>query len=166
MTTNVHFSSEKMDWQTPDNVLDLVRQVAPIGLDPCTVASNPVGAARFYTPADSGERQRWRCNTGEITYCNPPYGREIVKWIDAACASWSPTILLVPARTDTKWFRHLAVHANVILFWRGRIKFRSAPHPAPFPSALALTMSSGMKQVEKFIEVFGPHGWIHRGRIP
>ena len=31
-------SSVKQDWQTPDDVLDVVRQVGPIGLDPCTVA--------------------------------------------------------------------------------------------------------------------------------
>lgn len=34
-------SSQRHDWQTPDAILDAVRKVAPIGLDPCTVASNP-----------------------------------------------------------------------------------------------------------------------------
>lgn len=38
-------SSAKDDWQTPAEVLELVRKVGPIVLDPCTTVDNPTGAA-------------------------------------------------------------------------------------------------------------------------
>jgi hypothetical protein len=44
-----------MDWQTPDSLLDLVREVGPIALDPCTVHANPVQARRYITQDEPAE---------------------------------------------------------------------------------------------------------------
>lgn len=44
-------SSEKPDWLTPDVILGLVREVAPIALDPCTTEENPCRAMCIHTPA-------------------------------------------------------------------------------------------------------------------
>lgn len=135
------FSSERPDWQTPDVVLERVRKVAPIALDPCTVQSNPVGAARWLTveSALDGLTASWtELADGGLVYHNPPYGRALSRWaakVDVEACDGAEIITLVPARTDTKWFHTLVENARVVCFWKGRIKFRGATAGAPFPSA-------------------------------
>ena len=70
---------------------------------------------------------------------NPPYECKIDLWIRKFLSSFvagdiSEGIALVPARTDTAWFRRFE-HAPVC-FVRGRLKFSNVANSAPFPSAL------------------------------
>jgi len=157
-------SSERMDWQTPDNVLGLVRDVfdGVIHLDPCTTDENPTRAMYYYTTEMDGMSRPWAYRT---IFVNPPYGREIGMWIRRCNALYradasGETIALVPARTDAGWWQGHAAYADRICFWRGRLVFRGAPSSAPFPSALLYwgTRSS------KFEWVMEPHGWIVRGK--
>lgn len=159
-------SSKDMTWQTPENVLDLVRLLAPIGLDPCTVASNPTGAqaiATFELGVD-GLQTGW---TGYgLVFCNPPYGRALGAWVDKCRReglAGAEIVLLVPARPDTKWFQGIAPvatsedpnrRAASVLFWRGRLRFKGAKDAAPFPSALFY----GGPRHECFREVFAGRG--------
>ena len=46
-------------------------------------------------------------------------------------------VCLVPARTDTKWW-HQYARRGEIRYLRGRLKFVSAQHEAPFPSAVVV----------------------------
>lgn len=133
-------ASGDMSWQTPDNVLERVRKLGTIALDPCTNAGNPVGAARFYTPKDFGLSQSWATDArGGLIYVNPPYGRELPEWI-AKCVeearNGAELVALVPSRTDTRWFDAALGTCHALAFWRGRLKFRGAKDCAPFPSAL------------------------------
>lgn len=143
-------SSEKMDWETPENLLEVVRAVGPIELDPCTTEANPCQAERFYTPEDDGLANPWKVRKGAVIYVNPPYGREVFTWV-ARCAGvgvrpanpggtrddeGGDVIALVPARTDTTWWHAFATSADCICFWAGRLRFRGAESSAPFPSAL------------------------------
>lgn len=150
-------SSEKMDWQTPDNILELVRVVAPIGLDPCTTQENPTDASVFICPPGDGLRYEWR--RSGLVYCNPPYGSALADWARKMAVegkAWTEIIGLVPARPDTRWWHSYIVEADAICFWRGRLKFKGAPSAAPFPSALPYW---GPRR-DRFREVFGPYGWI------
>lgn len=163
-------SSVKMDWCTPDNVLELVRKVGPIALDPCTTADNPVGAAVFITPdmGRGGLEADWLLLSGQdpslpgsggLIYCNPPYGREIGSWVrkcSAEAARGAEVVLLVPARTDTAWMQE-AVHVPdgpTVLWWRGRLKFKGAKDSAPFPSALLYWGN----RYQRFMRVFEDKG--------
>ena len=154
------FSSVKMDWQTPESVLDLVRRVAPIVLDPCTSLENPTGAMSFFAyPENSlcGLTERWHSCQNGIVFVNPPYGRALGAWaakIVAEAQAGCEIIALVPARTDTKWFHLMADHMTSLLLWKGRLTFKGAPAPAPFPSALFYFG----KRWERFAEVFSPYG--------
>jgi hypothetical protein len=40
------------DWQTPDSILDRVRRIDRIALDPASVISNPTGADAVITEED------------------------------------------------------------------------------------------------------------------
>ena len=71
---------------------------------------------------------------------NPPYGREISRWMRKAfesAAGGATVVCLVPSRTDTKWFHNYAARGE-IWFLRGRLKFGRAKASAPFPSAIVI----------------------------
>ena len=93
---------------------------------------------RYYTKETDGlaNLSHW----GGQVWCNPPYGREIGKWVKA-CAEYSgPSVMLLPARTDTRWF-HDYIYNNPraeIRFIKGRLKFNDGDSPAPFPSMVVV----------------------------
>ena len=46
-------------------------------------------------------------------------------------------VLLIPARTDTRWW-HEDVIKHEVRFVKGRLKFGDGKNSAPFPSALVV----------------------------
>ena len=71
---------------------------------------------------------------------NPPYGREIMSWMEKAYTSsryGATVVCLVPARTDTAWWHTYAMKGE-ITFLRGRLKFGGHKNSAPFPSAVVV----------------------------
>ena len=71
---------------------------------------------------------------------NPPYGREIGKWMQKAYESslqGATVVCLIPARTDTAWWHDYAMKGQ-IEFLRGRLKFGGHKNSAPFPSAIVV----------------------------
>ena len=75
-------------------------------------------------------------------FCNPPYGREISKWVEKAYLENKNNntfvVMLLPARTDTKWFHDYIYNKHEIIFIKGRLKFNDGKQPAPFPSMLVI----------------------------
>lgn len=149
MRLDVHYNSDRQDWQTPDHLLDLIRGYRAIRLDPCTEIENPTKAQDIFIKVDDGITQDWEMDKGGLVYVNPPYGREQKFWVEKCVSEaakrpfllqndlGSEIILLVPARTDTvHWHHGIIAHAEAICYIKGRIKFRGAHNSAPFPSAL------------------------------
>ena len=86
------------------------------------------------------ERERER-ESNEIVWCNPPYGREIGKWVEKAykeSLEGATVVMLLPARTDTKWFHDYIYGKAEIRFVRGRLKFGDSKNSAPFPSMVVV----------------------------
>ena len=152
-------SSDRTDWQSPDNLLELVREVGEIVLDPCTVASNPCRARRILVDPQ-GLKERWtRYACGGLIYANPPYGRVLPGWVNKVVEEshrGATIILLVPSRTDTEWFQRAYGSCSALCLWSGRLTFRGAPDPAPFPSALFFF--GARATALQFVQVFDPHG--------
>lgn len=71
-------------------------------------------------------------------FCNPPYGREISKWVKKAHDSNTLVVMLLPARTDTKWFHDYIYHQAEIRFLKGRLHFNESKQGAPFPSMIVI----------------------------
>ena len=138
---SVHHTSKTNEWYTPDEVITYVKYLyETIDLDPCTNSkTNPnVKATAYFDIFDNGLEKDW---FGSV-YVNPPYGREIGKWVDKCLHEYASNhveeiLLLAPARVDTKWFAKIAgFHWCSI---SGRLKFKSSSgerNPAPFPSAM------------------------------
>lgn len=145
------FTSNKDDWFTPKNVLDLVEMVDDIHLDPCYNYDSIVDANITYCSA--GLDVPWRSHGLGLVFCNPPYS-QISEWankIDLEARSGTELIALIPARTDTRWFRCFYDSTYVLAFWHGRIRFIGGEHGAPFPSVL---IYAGNRR-KRFCDVFG-----------
>jgi phage N-6-adenine-methyltransferase len=132
---NVHFSSATDNWATPQDLFDKLNKVYNFELDVCASKEN-AKCKRFFTVQDDGLAKDW---TGTC-WMNPPYGREIGKWMAKAYESsktGAKVVCLVPARTDTGWWHDYAMNGEVT-FIRGRLKFGNSKNSAPFPSALVV----------------------------
>lgn len=162
MFSSVRNSAPKArdDWQTPDVVIEAVLKVGNIELDPCTSYENPTGADRVFTIAENGLEMPWDVAEDAVCYVNPPYSN-VALWARRAACGWAgSTILLIPARTDTRyWFDSVWSFASMICFWKGRLKFKGGDSCAPFPSALAL-YTENERAAERFFHAFEDHGWV------
>lgn len=139
----VLFSSKKMDWCTPKQLFDRLDQEFHFVLDAAATAQN-AKCSLFFTPETDGLSQSWDC--GGAVFCNPPYGRDIGKWVKKAyeesIGGEETIVLLIPARTDTAYFHDYVYGKAEIRFLRGRIKFTdeygNESGTAPFPSMLVV----------------------------
>ena len=78
MMNQAIYSSATVEWETPQDVFDRLNDEFHFTLDPCCTHEN-AKCKKHYTKAENGLTQDW---TGETVYCNPPYGREMPKWIE------------------------------------------------------------------------------------
>lgn len=143
MTCEVMFSSKTDNWETPQDFFDQLNAEFNFTLDPCADEVNHK-CPRYFTRKEDGLLQKW---AGETVYCNPPYGRELSKWI-AKCANESrhaTVVMLIPARTDTRAFHEFIYGKAEIRFIRGRLKFGGCRQNAPFPSMVVVFKKGGME---------------------
>lgn len=139
---NALLSSKKMDWCTPQDFFEKLNREFNFVLDAAATAKTKK-CTLYYTPETDGLSQSWDC--GGTVFCNPPYGREIKKWVKKAYEESKKGItivLLIPARTDTSYFHDYIYGKAEIRFIRGRLRFTddngNPADPAPFPSMLVI----------------------------
>lgn len=133
MRDNVHFSSKTDLWSTPQDFFDKLNEEFCFTLDACALPEN-AKCKTYYSPEQDGLKQEWK----GCVWCNPPYGRQIGKWVEKAAKSNSTVVMLLPARTDTKWFHEFIYGKSEIRFVKGRLKFGDAKNAAPFPSMIVI----------------------------
>ena len=139
MKTDVMFSSASGRWDTPQDFYDRLNAEFRFTLDPCADDMNHK-CAKYYTEEQDGLAQDW---SGERVFCNPPYGREVHKWV-AKCfnevygGDCPLAVMLLNARTDTRWFHDYIYGKAEIRFLKGRLKFGGSKNPAPFPSMIVV----------------------------
>ena len=130
-------SSNTDEWATPQKFYDEINKKFEFTLDPCATVQNHK-CNKYYTKKENGLTKSW---VGEKVFCNPPYGREIGKWIEKAYnenQQGTFVVMLLPARTDTKWFHNYIYKQHEIIFIKGRLKFNDGKQSAPFPSMLVI----------------------------
>lgn len=139
---SIHFQSKAHDWETPQAFFDKLNAEFGFTVD---AAASPENAKceRFWTYRENGLAQDWR---GEKVWLNAPYGRDIPRWVRKAATSGAEVVvMLVPARTDTRWWavfwdydRHCPIDGCEVRFLRKRIRFSGAEKDAPFPCAIVI----------------------------
>jgi len=137
-------SSEDMTWETPQKFFDELNSEFNFTLDPCATTET-AKCKKFYTKEDDGLSKDW---TDEKVFCNPPYGSAIKNWVKKCSEEKALVVMLIPARTDTKYFHEYIYNKpNVeIRFIKGRLKFggkQKGSGSAPFPSMLAIFKKLG-----------------------
>lgn len=137
MNIEVMFSSKTNSWATPTDFFQKLDKEFHFTLDPCADEHNHK-CNKYFTVKEDGLLQEWGEN---CVFCNPPYGREIGKWVEKAYHTnqkyGNLVVMLLPARTDTKWFHDFIYHKAEIRFVRGRLKFNDKDR-APFPSMVVI----------------------------
>lgn len=130
------FTSTTDCWETPQDFFDKLSGEFEFELDACALPEN-AKCAKYYTPEMDGLSQPW---TGSV-WCNPPYGRQIGKWVAKAAQSadeGATVVMLLPARTDTRWFHQYIYGRAEIRFMPGRLKFGGSKNNAPFPNMVCV----------------------------
>lgn len=134
----VLFSKKSDEWATPQWLFDELNKVYGFTLDPASTADN-AKCSKFYTLDDDGLSKNW---AGERVFINPPYSK-CFDWVKKAHSEAqkenTKVVMLLPARTDTKWFHQFCLDSKVVsqvCFVKGRLKFGDQTNSAPFPSMI------------------------------
>lgn len=135
---NVHFSSKTDLWSTPQEFYDKLDDEFGFTLDPCATDENHK-CEKYFTEKQDGLKQDW---SHERVFMNPPYGKEIGKWMQKAATEDALVVCLVPSRTDTRWWHDWVIGTNAeVRFVKGRLKFGGQKNSAPFQSAVVIYRS-------------------------
>ena len=129
------------DWRTPREFFEKLNSEFNFVIDAAASAQNAM-LPRFWTKEDDALSKPWHHEGGAI-WCNPPYGRDVGRWVRKAweeSQNGATVVMLIFARTDTAWWHDWAVRATEIVFVRGRLRFErpdgTRGAPAPVPSVL------------------------------
>lgn len=129
------------DWETPADFFEVLHAEFGFTVDAAASSEN-AKCLRYFTKEQDGLGQPW---TGEVVWCNPPYGAHVGAWMQKALDETgrdATTVLLVYARTDVRWFHDIAMLASEIRFIRGRLNFARPRQGlvlrSPYPSMLVI----------------------------
>ena len=158
---NILLSSAKLYYETPRAIYDPLHRKYTFTLDPAASHWNALADRYctedgFFRKVHSFEREvfpdgyeqlseedglthSWQ---GQVVFCNPPYGREIRRWVQKMAEEsqgYSLIVALLPARTGTNWWHEWVLPYADVQFLQGRIHFELdgvAVGPATFDSAI------------------------------
>ena len=143
------------DWETPQTLFDVLRDEVLFGLDAAASAENRK-VWDYLGPDHPDEARRdalregisWASPSERAAWLNPPYS-QVAAFVRKARQQQRlgvPVVMLLPARTDTRWFQDELYDAAQgtfrpgveVRFLRGRLRFVGAKDSAPFPSMIAM----------------------------
>jgi phage N-6-adenine-methyltransferase len=131
------FTSNTDEWETPQDFFDDLDNEFGFEVDVCALPEN-AKCKLYFSPETDGLTQEWN----GVCWMNPPYGRQIGKWVEKAYEeSRKPNtmvVMLLPARTDTRWFHNYILGKSEIRFIKGRLKFGGSKDNAPFPNMVVV----------------------------
>jgi site-specific DNA-methyltransferase (adenine-specific) len=132
------FDSKTIEWETPLDFFEPLNKEFNFTLDVCATHENKK-VDNCFTLDENGLSKSWKSN---VCWMNPPYGREMIKWLEKAKYEADyfdvTTVCLIPARTNTSWWHKLCIKSTEIRFVLGRPKFGGAKHGLPFPLAIVI----------------------------
>ena len=145
MINKALFSSNSDEWATPQELYNELNAEFNFNLDACATDDNHKAPA-YFTKAEDGLTKNWG---GYRLFINPPYSN-ISAWVKKAYyESFKPNtliVLLIPARTDTKYFQEYIYHRAEVRFIKGRLHFNNSKTGAPFPSMLVIYRAGGLTE--------------------
>lgn len=146
------FNSAKQDWETPDTVYTPLAKEFSFTTDLAASALN-TKCNVYFSKEKSALDNSWR----GVCWLNPPYGErgknKLSNWVVKAHQETQKegctVVMLIPARTNTRWWHSYCMKAAEIRFIRGRPKFGGAKYGFPQPLAVVIFKKhSGLTQVK------------------
>ena len=139
------FSSNSDEWETPQDLFEELDKEFNFDLDVCATSDNhkcPV----YFTKEDNGLTKNWG---GYRVWLNPPYS-EIDKWVEKAFRETrndnTVVVMLIPSRTDTRYFHNYIYQRTEIRFVKGRLHFNDSKGAAPFPSMIVVFRGANLRK--------------------
>lgn len=135
-------TSDRTDWETPRDLFERLNAFWQFDLDVAASDANHL-CDDYYTKETDGLAHSW---AGRRVWCNPPYGKQIAEWVRKSYEETRDgrtlVIMLVPARTDTRWYHdYIQGKAAEVKFIRGRLKYTLGGGGAKF-SAVSVNASA------------------------
>lgn len=136
------FESAKQEWTTPAKLYEPLNEKYNFNFDLAADKHN-TKCQHYYSENDDSLKQEWRGRC----WLNPPYGgmaaNKLANWVKKAKSetergSAELVAVLMPARTNTKWWHDCCMKANKIIFICGRPKFGGAKYGLPQPLAIII----------------------------
>ena len=139
------FESRKQEWTTPQDMWDQLNSEFHFSIDLAADGEN-TKCTSYYSKESDALRQEWN----GVGWLNPPYGdgiSKLSKWVqkafDETRKPGCTVVMLIPARTNTRWWHQYCMQAAEIRFINGRPKFGNAAHGLPQPLALIVFRNDG-----------------------
>ena len=134
------FNSNKQEWETPLDLFEKLNHEFNFTLDLAADSTNHK-CENYFTEQDDALQQSWH----GTCWLNPPYGNKSYRlehWIKKAYSETNDSdctvVMLIPARTNTKWWHDYCMTAAEVRFICGRPKFGDAKHGLPQPLAIVV----------------------------
>lgn len=135
--TSAMFLSQSIYWNTPKDLFLKLNEEFNFDLDAAANEKNKT-CEIFLDEEINSLTVDWH---GKV-FCNPPYSRNLHLWLQKAHQEISKNatviVMLLPARTDTKWFHDFVLNKCEIRFIKGRLRFSEHKMNAPFPSMIVI----------------------------
>lgn len=148
------FTSKSDSWETPEWLFSELNLEFKFTLDAAASEANHL-CLDYFSENNCGIKNSWK---GHNVFCNPPYKTKLQRaFIMKAHYEYEynnvTSVLLIPARTETKaWHEHI-FKSSEIRFVKGRLRFNKngepAPYPSPFPSAVIIFDPSNVRPAPK-----------------
>jgi phage N-6-adenine-methyltransferase len=150
---NNKFNSVKQDWTTPQSLFNKINLEFNFEWDLAASETN-AKCSKFFTKEQDGLKQIW----DGVCWLNPPYGDKSSKMVDWIKKAYNDSknndkltvVMLIPARTNTKWFHEYCMKAAELKFILGRPKFGDSKHGLPQPLVLVVFKKSDNTKFSSF----------------
>lgn len=137
MINNVMYSKKTDNWKTPTNIYNRYMKAGYIDC--------------FPYQAEYNEFEKDYYNSK--LFINPPFSKmnKVAEWVLKQKNNRNIIALLIPARTDTKWFHELIKENPMIYFIKGRLKYNDTGN-APFPTIL-MVFEKTFKHLQLYVGI-------------
>ena len=127
------------EWETPPEFFRALDDEFRFALDAAASLDNTL-CTHFYSQDVNGLLYDWTWADGPV-WVNPPFGSAIGKWVRKSydqSQDGATVVMLIPARTETRWWHDYVMRSAEIRFVRGRLRFSGSNVNAPFPSVVVV----------------------------
>jgi phage N-6-adenine-methyltransferase len=135
------FKTVNQSWETPQWLFDKLDEEFHFNID-LAADSHNTKVGLFIGKDEDALTKKWNC----VGWLNPPYGdsskNSLKVWVkkayDESRENGGIIVMLIPARTNTKWWHDYCMTAGEVRFIEGRPKFKGCTHGLPQPLAIVV----------------------------